>query len=358
MATAAVRALAFTALALPLFGCGESSPALPDAADLDGAPVITTADALCRAADGVLVRLHARFEACEPDRADHLDAAGFEALCRAAIEPYLRDRTVELAGADAIAACGDYADAVACADLDPARLGPCAAVLIGRQPLDGPCELDAQCGPAGYCAIGDGCGRCAALAADGAACDRHAGCASGRCGPDGCAAPAARDQACVDDADCAGALRCTAGRCGEAALAEDAPCDLALTACAPAATGRFCLATDELADTGTCRPFAARGDACVGLGERGPWCDFTAFDVCEGGVCVAGAARVDGEPCGPEAGCADGLVCQTDAEGAARCATPLGEGAACSDPAACAAPLGCVAGACQLGPYTGTCPAS
>lgn len=356
------RAVSLVAAAVAaLAACGEPASEEADAdAGVDGAVVNVDATALCGAPDGVLVQLRARLAACAPDRADALDDAGYEALCRASIEPYLRDGTMAIGDDAALAACAAHVATAACADLSAVRLGPCAAVLVGRQAAGAACEQDAQCAANGYCATGDGCGACRSRAADGAACDRHAACASGRCAAGACAAPAASGEACVDDGDCAGALRCLGGACSAATGTElDAPCDVTLEACAPETTGRFCESTDALTDTGTCRPFAARGAACVALGTRpGPWCNWTAYDRCVDGVCVEAAPVAAGGACDPEAPCAPELVCREAVPGEApTCAVPVAAGGACGDPEACAAPLSCVAGRCQLGPYTGACPA-
>lgn len=111
-----------------------------------------------------------------------------------------------------------------------------------------------------------------------------------------------------------------------------------------------------------CRPGREGGSICRGPGTDGDPCDNASADCADGHHCAWVTPRVcrpdlqDGERCGPEAVCADGLLCRED-EG--RCGQASEEGGRCLSSHECGAGLSCLDGACaQRGEEGAACTAS
>lgn len=249
----------------------------------------------------------------------------------------------------AVAAIGEPCDALGRFCADGAGLCAPSGACVAMPDAGADCFPE---GPFPRCRAGLTCvgGTCAPPVAVGGACDGDVCVAEARCADGRCRRPVALGEACGDDAACEGASTCEGGRCVEATAAF---CDAPGAACGD--DGLCGGAVDR-----RCVPVPGRGGAC----EASESCQ--AGLACVDGICVDGPAQ--GQPCVDGLWCGPGLACSMDgvcgpvptrgepcamglfgpftcAEGLAcvarRCADVPGEGEECGGQARCAEGLGC-----------------
>jgi len=250
----------------------------------------------------------------------------------AACETQVRGRCVadlaaigDLIAAGMVAACPEAA--AACVTAYTAAIDGCDLPVPGSvaaacgQLIPNSADVGGRCATAGLCAAGagvcDGDGRCAALPADGQACQGV--CAAGLvCNAAGkCAAPGGEGAVCSGDVDCAVPLGCLSGHCGITGLAA-APCEDD----ADCASGLLCSERMCAPAPAVCAGAAECGQhaRCLATGRR---------------TCVARPA-ID-EPCNADAECGPGAYCNLDG----RCALSPGFGEMCADGVYCETELTC-----------------
>jgi hypothetical protein len=348
---------------LAAVGCGGGG---------DDAPTI---ESLC-AEDGLYPEFVDKSFDCNPllilvPNLEDLTVADFSRLCQGELAPYVDDGTVVLADAATYQACAEWVASASCDDITARGVAnPCDDLLIGTVEPGGLCESDSQCAGDAYCRQLDEttCGTCTALAVDGASCSSDDECLSERCNElavNECQPLSAEGEECSASGDCQGNLFCSAStnECiPEPSWAVGSPCGDLILDCNLGEGDLYCNTSD-----GVCAEFHEAGEPC-GPSDPGAQCRIFEHYACQEtgpatGIyeCAEPTIGALGDPCGSGVQCDTGLRCgdhDSNENTPQECLEPLGEDDACDpDNDLCDFPLSCVAGACQYGEYTGTCPA-
>jgi hypothetical protein len=243
---------------------------------------------------------------------------------------------------------------------------PCDDVFDGTIALGDDCDSDDQCIGSAYCAAGATCGTCTALIANGETCEGSEDCLSGYCkemdgAPDECAPIGNIDDVCESSLDCLGTTVCDAdtNMCASepASWAVDDACTTFIFDCGGPGSTLYCHP-----GTQTCKQWLALDADCDPSMGTTDLCNLFEYESCQGAAgsekCAAPTiATTPGDACGFFRGidCATGMRCDIETE---TCVTIVALDGDCSVAnTACEFLLECVDGTCQIGPYTGVCPA-
>lgn len=328
-----------------LAGCGGGDGGDPK--DLTG---------VCNATDGVFVGLIDRLFECNPifelflPRPTTTETA---AGCTGALQPYIDDGTVTI-DQTAVGACREWLTNATCATISQAP-NPCDGIFVGTRAVGESCDDTAQCAGDNFCDVPNpGCGFCAARKADGQTCVDDEDCAGRYCDSNGsCGSQGGIGADCTADEYCDGEYVCGTNSQCEAAptWAQGVPCgqnDL----CGWPASGLYCDG-----QSAQCENISAVGELCSSVLA----CDVPmglACDIFNTGRCIDSVEVAQGADCNPLLGthCPTGLLCAADGMGGQTCQSPDIVGDACVDECS-GLFMECVSDQCQLGSYTGMCPA-
>lgn len=149
-------------------------------------------------------------------------------------------------------ACLDAYRAGGCAQLDTRAPSACDAVFGGKGAVGDACEVDSECSPGMFCQAGAAC-------------------------PGKCATRLAAGGACTDDDNCGDNLKCSNGKCA-APAAEGAACGGGTNV--ECKSGLSCQGADQ--DTG--KPGTCKPGASVFSAKKGEACDAIQQKLCEPGL--------------------------------------------------------------------------